>query len=256
MKKILNRRITKKIIALVVIAAFVIIGIVGLILFKPYPIDDVVTAQLTGDALSDYENKCGIHVENSEDQLILIPDDADAGIIFFPGAKVQKESYYPLLQELAEDGCLCVALDFPLNMAIFDKNSADGITNDYPQIDEWYLAGHSLGGAVASMYLQDHTEEYDGLILLGSYSAIDYSEENQDIKVLSIYGSEDHVLNMERYIQSRKFVPDMQEYVIEGGCHALFGSYGPQDGDGVPSISPESQIHITADYIEEFIEMN
>ena len=181
MKKTLNKIATKKIIVLAIFISFIIFGAIGVRLFKPYPIDEDVALQLTGEALSDYEDESGIHVENSEDQLILIPDDVIAGIIFFPGAKVQKESYYPLLQELAEDGCLCVALDFPLNMAILGKNSADGITNDYPQVDEWYLAGHSLGGAVASMYLQDHTEEYDGLILLGSYSAVDYSEENQDM---------------------------------------------------------------------------
>ena len=41
--------------------------------------------------------------------------------------------------------------------------------------------------------------------------------------------------------------------VLNGGCHAQFGSYGPQDGDGVPTISGEEQVRQTADAISAFI---
>ena len=44
------------------------------------------------------------------------------------------------------------------------------------------------------------------------------------------------------------------EKIIEGGCHAYFGDYGFQKGDGNPSISMNEQISITADLIKEFIQ--
>ena len=35
----------------------------------------------------------------------------------------------------------------------------------------------------------------------------------------------------------------------DGGCHAGFGMYGPQDGDGTPTITATEQITRTADAI-------
>ena len=46
---------------------------------------------------------------------------------------------------------------------------------------------------------------------------------------------------------------DYTEVVIEGGCHAYFGAYGAQDGDGEPSISAEQQWEMTAQAIAEFV---
>ena len=43
------------------------------------------------------------------------------------------------------------------------------------------------------------------------------------------------------------------ELVIDGGCHAYFGVYGPQDGDGTPEISNEEQISLTAEAIAAFV---
>ena len=105
---------------------------------------------------------------------------------------------------------------------------------------------------MAASYLSGCADSYEGLLLLGSYSTEDFS--NTDLSVLSIYGSEDMVLNREKYEECRKNLPaDYQELVIEGGCHAYFGMYGPQKDDGTPSITNEEQIQITADAVTEMI---
>ena len=66
------------------------------------------------------------------------------------------------------------------------------------------------------------------------------------LNTVFIYGSEDHVLNMEKYNESRQFAPDdAVELVIDGGNHAQFGSYGEQAGDGAAKISPSEQIEET-----------
>lgn len=68
------------------------------------------------------------------------------------------------------------------------------------------------------------------------------------------YQSEDGVLNREKYAANRGNLPqDTVETVISGGCHAGFGSYGPQQGDGVPTISAEEQQQQTADTVAAWI---
>ena len=105
---------------------------------------------------------------------------------------------------------------------------------------------------MASSYISKHSEDYKGLVLLGSYSATNLS--NYDFKVLSIYGSEDEIMNKEKYQKSLSNYPiDFKEVIIEGGCHSYFGMYGMQKNDGIPSISNVEQINSTAQYIYDFI---
>ncbi len=62
------------------------------------------------------------------------------------------------------------------------------------------------------------------------------------LRVYSTYGSKDGVLNREKYEADRTNLPqDTTETVIDGGCHAGFGSYGAQKGDGAPVISGNSR---------------
>ena len=184
---------------------------------------------------------------------IFKPDNATKGLIFYPGGKVEYTAYIPLMQQLASEDILCVLVEMPFNLAVFDIDAADGIQEQYPEIEDWYIGGHSLGGSMAAAYLEEHQDEFAGLILLGSYSTADISD--TDIDVLSVYGSEDTVLNAEKYAENKSNLPEhFHEVVIDGGCHAYFGMYGNQDGDGTPDINNETQIAITADAIADVID--
>lgn len=180
-------------------------------------------------------------------------EKATKGFIFYPGGKVEYTAYQPLMVACAEQGIMCVLVEMPFNLAVLDMNAADGILAQYPEIEDWYIGGHSLGGSMAASYLADHTDEYEGLILLGSYSITNLSE--TDIDILSVYGSEDQVLNHEKYDENKKNLPDnFTEVVIDGGCHAYFGMYGAQEGDGNPTISNEEQISLAVESIVEMME--
>jgi len=184
--------------------------------------------------------------------IVFEPENPVAGLIFYPGGKVEYTAYQPLLAACAEQGILCILLEMPFNLAVLDINAADGIREMYPQVERWYIGGHSLGGSMAASYLAKHVDAYDGLILLGSYATADLS--TFDLDVLSVYGSEDKVMDLEKYNANKVNLPeDFAEILIDGGCHAYFGMYGAQDGDGVPTISNEDQIRITADAIAEMI---
>ncbi|MBQ9759831.1 MAG: alpha/beta hydrolase, partial [Clostridia bacterium] len=174
--------------------------------------------------------------------------DAQAGFIFYPGGKVEYTAYEPLMHALASRGVLCVLIEIPFNLAVLDIDAADGVREQYPEVTRWYIGGHSLGGSMAASYLADHSAEFAGLVLLGAYSTADLS--TTSLEVLSLFGSEDRVMNAEKYEENKKNLPQgFAEIKIEGGCHAYFGMYGEQDGDGIPSISAEEQIRVTASHI-------
>ncbi len=167
----------------------------------------------------------------------------DTALIFYPGAKVEAEAYLPLLDQLRQNGLTCILVHMPFHMAIFDANAAQEVMAQFPQYSHWYIAGHSMGGAMASQFAADHPEEVDGLILLGAYIYGDYPPAD----TLTVYGS----LN-----QSVEDKLDYTENVVEiqGGNHAQFGNYGPQKGDAPATISAEEQQAQTVDAILEFIQ--
>lgn len=202
------------------------------------------------EAIALFTNEYSVEpIEISKGVIVFEPDEPDAGFIFYPGGKVEYTSYIPLMSALAENGVLCILIKMPCNLAVLDINAAKGLADKYPDIDDWYIGGHSLGGSMAASYAANHTEEFRGLILLGAYSTA-----KTRLPVLSIYGSDDKVMNREKY---NKYKPNIDssltETVIDGGCHAYFGMYGAQNGDGTPAISNEEQIILTTEEIINFI---
>ena len=173
------------------------------------------------------------------------PSEKDA-LIFYPGGKIEARVYAPLCRALAESGMDVCLVKMPFNLAFFGMNKADEIigNNGY---EHYYIGGHSLGGVFAAEYASENSEKIDGLIMLAAYSA---SEIESGTETILIYGSEDKVLNLEKYHESFSNLPgDAEEHIIPGGNHAQFGSYGAQKGDGEAAITPEMQIEETVEII-------
>ena len=233
--------------AAILLAMLLLLGAVaGLIYVKTtYPAQPAALEAMAGSAQ--------ITVTQTGRLTVFSPQQPTAGLIFYPGGKVEPAAYAPLLTACAQRGLLCVLTEMPGNLAVLDPDAAEGVQTQFPEITRWYLCGHSLGGAMAASYAAKHPTAYDGLILLAAYSAADLRESG--LRVLSVYGSEDGVLNRENYAAAAEHLPPgAEETVIEGGCHAYFGDYGPQAGDGEPAISCEAQIRQTADRIADFIQ--
>ena len=192
----------------------------------------------------DYER-----MERLEDgSLVFYPAAYDSAVIFYPGGKVEALAYIPLMESLAREGVLTVLMPMPFNLAVLAKNAAEGIPAQFPEVENWYMAGHSLGGSMAASFAAENTAWVDGLILLAAYSTDPVA-----LPVLSIYGSNDGVMNQEKYRQYRPNLPELTEQIIDGGNHAGFGFYGPQEGDGEATISREEQIARTAELMAAFV---
>ncbi len=244
--KIVTTRKRKRILILIMVVA---------VLFATCAIylSDYYYADMSAIEDMEFASELSVESETWEDgTLVFTPEEAETGLIFYPGGKVEYLAYQPLMQAFAAEGILCVLVEMPFNLAVLDVDAADGIQEEYPEIEEWYIGGHSLGGSMAASFVADHTDEYEGLVLLASYSTAELADSG--LNVISIYGSEDEVLNREKYEKNRINLPaDFTEYVIDGGCHAYFGVYGYQDGDGTPTISNQQQIELTAQQLADWI---
>lgn len=169
----------------------------------------------------------------------------ESALIFYPGAKVEETAYAPLLQRIAESSMDVVLEKMPFHLAIFGMNAATDIMRQY-DYENWYIGGHSLGGAMAAGYAADH--DLTGVILLAAYPT-----KLVDEPMLLIYGSEDGVVNMDRIAGAEKYGV-VEKKVITGGNHAGFGNYGVQKGDGTAAISTTEQQEITAQMIASWLD--
>lgn len=211
--------------------------------------------QATAEAVEALQSDGSVTITETEDAIIFAPagEDPEEGIIFYPGGKVEAEAYAPLLRSLAEADLLVVVAKMPFHLAVFDADAAEAIMAQEESVQDWYLAGHSLGGVMASSYAANQSEEVAGLIFLASYPSSDLADAL--FPVLSIYGSEDEVLNRESYDEAQGKLPeDYTEIELIGGNHAQFGNYGPQEGDGTASISADQQQQQAVEAITAFIE--
>jgi hypothetical protein len=230
MKKTLNRILIGLLLLIILL-----VGAFYIYASDYYRADEVAIAVMQSDAITLVEDNF----------IVLSPNTpGDTAIIFYPGAKVEYFSYLPMMEKIMlSSNVTCILVKMPFNMAIFDSDAADKIINRFPDIENWYLAGHSMGGAMASDFASKNQDKIMGLLLFGAYIYGNYPEEN----ALTVYGSFN--TSVEEKINYTENI-----VVIEGGNHAQFGNYGKQKGDPDATISSEEQQNIAVVAVHEFLE--
>lgn len=164
----------------------------------------------------------------------------DTGLVFYPGANVDYRAYAPVMKLIAAGGYFVVVPPMPLNIAFFDSNAAARAQAAYPEIQDWFIGGHSLGGVVASSYGAIHPD-VRGVVLWASAPANNALTVRQS-KVILIHATRDGLFNPAMVEDARALLPIDTIYVpVEGGNHSQFGSYGLQKGDNEATIPPEEQ---------------
>lgn len=234
-----------------------VLGIIFLVLFTLAAVCGVILMEISypagEDALRALDSDDRVSVIKTDSYITFSSDSADTGFIFYPGGCVEYTAYAPLMRALAERNIFCILVKMPLNLGVLDMYAAEDIPEAFPDIENWYIGGHSLGGSSAAYHLEKTTDDFDGLVLLASYSTVDLHQ--RELKACSLWGTEDGVLNRERYQENLIHLPaGYAELVIDGGNHAYFGDYGHQKNDGTAAISGVEQISVTADYLAEFFQ--
>ena len=168
--------------------------------------------------------------------------DIPAGLILYPGGRVDYRAYAPAARAIAAEGYLVVIVRMPLNLAVFAPDRAGQVIRAFPQVNRWAVGGHSLGGSMAARFAYQHPDQVQGLVLWASYPAATDDLSMRGLAVVSVYGTRDGLATGPKIEASRALLPATTRWVaIEGGNHAQFGWYGPQSGDNGAVISRQAQ---------------
>lgn len=160
---------------------------------------------------------------NENDNYITYDKGSNVGFIFYPGGKVES-SAYSYLSEI--DANVYIA-KFPFELAMFDYDIADEVIADNPQVDTWYIGGHSLGGVFANRFAVNNQELFSGVVFLGSYPA---ESDDSTLPGLAFFGDQDLVVG-DYNEQLDKFGQSTEIKILTDGNHSGFGNYGQQKDD-------------------------
>ena len=241
-------KFTKKKIILLVVLILLVIALISFLVY----VSDYYHAD--SRAIAHLSSTPSYTVNNTTDFITFTPtgNKSSTGVIFYPGAKVEAESYAVIASDLAYRGYTTVIVKMPFNLAILDVNKADKVIVNHPEITTWAIAGHSLGGVFASDYAVNHQDKIKGVIYLGAYPNANAS--NASFKALSIRGSQDNLTTEEDISKNYdKFPANTTFVIITGGNHYNVGDYGIQKGDNNSTIFREGQQEQIVMYIVEFL---
>ncbi len=229
----IRRRATWRI-ALAVPTLLLCTALVALLAYsRPMPATGAVSAALRSqdgvqiaERLSWYEL---IPAKQDESGKVIKPT---TGLVFVPGARVDSRAYAPLLRPLAEAGYLVIVLKEPFGFSIFQSDHPETVIDLHPEIAQWAIGGHSLGGVTAAGYADAH-EQVKGLVLFASYPASPLVR--TDLKVVSISGSADALTTPSDIDSTKERLPESTTYVVvDGAVHSTFGDYVGTPTDGLP----------------------
>ncbi len=176
-------------------------------------------------------------------QIVMAPTGpaSHTGVFFQPGARVDARAYAAILRPLAESGYTVIIAKQPLGIALLAITIFDATKPAHPAITRWVLGGHSLGGTVAAIQASsgdvDAVAPVVGPLLYASYPANNIST-SLTAKALSISATNDGLATPDKIEASKPNLPAGSTFTaIDGAVHSFFGDYGPQPGDGTPTIS-------------------
>jgi len=212
--------------------ALKIIGIIGVVLVVGmYAYLSITTARNNAapaaEALAAMESDAQVTVEYG-DYLTLTPAAAGpkTGIVFYPGAYCDIRGYTPIWKEIAAQGYLVVIAKMPFDFAIFSPNAADGVRAAHPEIEEWIIAGHSMGGAMAGVYADNNRDNLAGVIVFDSYPPGSNSLADVDFPILLFERARLDGSRSQKFIDNANLYPASAELIlIPGAQHMYYGSF-------------------------------
>lgn len=248
----------KKIKKIIIISSSIVVGLAVVLVSAFFIYVNIDVYGPTKEAREYLQDKNNVKYEDKGGYMAFFPSDQSKikrGIIFYPGAKVQAESYAPLMNKYsALTDSFCALVRMPYNLAIFNENKAEEVLNKEKNITNWYMAGHSMGGMVAANYTNNHADKINGLILLGAYSTANLKSMPNNFKVELIKGDKDNILNQDAYKSNLGNLPsNKHENTIVGGNHSYFGMYGLQKGDNAATITVDDQMDQTVNYTNNYL---
>lgn len=174
------------------------------------------------------------------------------GFIFWPGGLVDPRAYAVVAKSIAEQGVLAILPIMPQE----PNDQFAQIRQEQSEVTQWFLGGHSHGGAIAMRITKTDPTGIEGLILWASIAVEQYDLSDLQKGVLFFWGTNDGRNTPESVEEGKQYLPAATEYVkIDGANHSQFGHYigGENDVDNPATISREEQqsqaIQATLDFM-------
>ncbi len=224
----------------IIILSFVIV--IGIKLSNVYDADDTAyEATRNDDTVKVREVDYGWYFNG--------PSEDDA-LIFYPGTMVDEMAYAPLAHKIAAEGMDVCVVAMPIHNPLVGKKKAKDPMEQH-SYKNWYIGGHSLGGAMAGEYASSNPYDFKGVVMLAGYPTekIDDSQ-----KLLLIYGTEDGIIDRQQFLKSEDYYPkEVRIEEMKGANYSQFGNYGTQKGDFKAKISSKEQQKKTAKLIVKYM---
>jgi len=176
------------------------------------------------------------------------------GIIFYSGEKIDGKCYIPLMASLSNEGYNTFLPTTFGNLPMLNLEGAGYVMRTFTGIKQWYVLAHGpMACQVAAQFVSNNKGKIKGLIYLGGYSeGIDLSD--RQTSFLSIYGSNDSVIDKSKVEATKKYNPGNSKYsVIEGANFTNFADTKLIKGDTKGKINFDEQIDETVNLIDYFI---
>jgi len=192
------------------------------------------------DAVTDVQSaSVAVTLEDVGGQVIHIAATGERKVvfIFYPGGLVRPQAYEWLGRALAAKGVETWIPVMPFDLAVLGIDRADAIIAHVGTGVPIVIGGHSLGGAMAADYASRHASQLKGMVLCAAYPASNVTV-SASWPALSLRAGNDGVAKAADVEGGMTRLPTgSQLVVIDGSVHAFFGRYGPQAGDGVPTVA-------------------
>ncbi len=181
-----------------------------------------------------------------DDGFIVKPNfrEPTKGIIIYANGGVSPKSYIPLSIILAKKGYMVVIPEFLFNSPNIGSNTMNAIIKKYESIQLWTVVGHGSGGEAMSVNLKAD-EKIKGAVFLASYPSEEADLSNSGLKIVSIKGTLDKILNLEVYEERKKKLPENTMFVqIENGNFSYFANYEIDNNAEISKLEQQIQTSV------------
>ena len=221
--------------------------------------------QILSSAVTVYEYRDYIEINPTSNEY------SKTGFVFYPGGLVDPHAYVEPLSRftVTGKGHKVVIVKMPGNLAVLDGNQGAWIYDDFPEVEQWVIGGHSLGGVMACSAADKYPGYFKGIVLMAGYPQTSVNLNDWTGSVLSLRGQFDGLVDSLKIASRQGLLPTpywirtLENYpagkdpktvyfTIPGGNHGQFGNYGIQKGDGEATITHEAQAEVVSSVILKF----
>jgi pimeloyl-ACP methyl ester carboxylesterase len=195
-------------------------------------------------------NDAHVSVRRSDDVLAIVPRStaSRSGLAFIVGAGVAPDAYAPMLRPIAAAGHPVFVVALPWRIAPLEQHKSAAVDRARAIIERdtaaqnWVVAGHSLGAALACRIARDPPARLRAVILVGTSHPKTFDLSGTRLPITKVFATNDGVATVEMIQATRHLLPGHTRWIeVRGGNHSQFGHYGHQLFDGTATLSREAQ---------------